>query len=236
MTRHRRDRGDSDSLVRVRIFINHMDFARAWQFEHSKMTGIRLTPEHRVNVLLESKKINWAMLPEVVLDLLDTVEYIGESPKEMRAIDVYASADRQNDNRRSDFEMWLDEELDPLPGFQVHPFVRKVESKQICSHCKEPLARSEFTKGLNTKVACDLLSNAVKDAYDIAVLMMDDAEIVPSVLGVQEIFDKQIIHIGPKGEGEALRSAAWANLPLERLVAELSSADDFRSRYNRRTT
>jgi hypothetical protein len=234
MGRQKWDRADNDQTVRVRVFINHLDFARAWQFEHSKLTGTPLTSAEKNNVLLESKNIRWEMLPQAILEHLDQMGYIDQTPKEMRAIDVYASADRANNEQRSEFETWLDEELDPLAGYQVHPFLRKKENKKLCSHCEEPLDRSEFVKGLNTKVACDLLSHAVNDAYDIAVLIMDDEEIVPSVLSVQEIFDKQIIHIGAKGEGEALRSAAWGHITLEDLVSELISSDDFKKRYNKR--
>jgi hypothetical protein len=233
MAKQKRSRIESEPTVRVRVFINLVDLARAWQFEHAKLTGYNLKAEEKANVLNESKKIGWESLPQAIIDQLDQMEYIGESPKELRAVDVYASADRKNDGSRTEFETWLDEELDPLAGYQVHTFLRKRENRKVCSHCDEPLDRTEFIKGLSTKVACDLLAHAVNDAYDIAVLVMDDAEIIPSVLSVQEIFDKQVIHIGPKGEGQELRSAAWGHVSFEDLAAELVSADDFKKRYNK---
>ena len=63
---------------------------------------------------------------------------------------------------------------------------------------------------------------------------MDDPEIVPSVLSVQEIFDKQIIHVGSRGEGEALRSAAWGNFHLEHLVSQLVPSDEFKQKYRKK--
>lgn len=234
MARPKWDRSDNDGIVRVRVFINHLDFARSWQYEHSRLTGTPLSSDDKNNVLLDSKNIRWETLPQVILERLDQIDYIDDSPKELRAIDVYASAERANNEQRSEFERWLDEELDPLAGYQVHPFIRKLDKKKLCSHCDQPLTRSEFVKGLNTKVACDLLSHAVNDSYDIAVLIMDDEEIVPSVLSVQEIFDKQIIHIGANGEGQALRSAAWAHICLEDLASDLISSDDFKKRYNKK--
>ena len=232
--RQRRDKGDTDPFVRVRVFINHLDFARSWQFEQAKLIGKQLGAVEKANAIAESMSIKWESLPEIILEQLEEMAYIGETPKEIRAVDIYASVDKRNDAAKHEFELWLDEDLDPLPGFQVHTFSTKKENKKICKQCDRPLDRSELVKGLNTKVACDLLSHAVNDSYDIAVLIMDDPEIVPSVLGVQEIFDKQIIHVGSRGEGDALRSAAWGNFYLDRLVSQLMTSDDFKRKYKKK--
>jgi hypothetical protein len=63
---------------------------------------------------------------------------------------------------------------------------------------------------------------------------MEDEEIVPSVLSVQDIFDKQIIHVGSRNRGNALRSAAWGNFLLEDLVPELVSPEDIKIGFSRK--
>ncbi|HYD12872.1 MAG TPA: hypothetical protein VEC11_08490 [Allosphingosinicella sp.] len=221
--------------MRVRVFIDHWEFARSWQLEHSKITRRKLTEPDRRNAQIESQMIQWALLPDAILKHLSEMAYIGDAPKEMRAIDVYASILKTNDAATNAFRDWLDEELDPLPGFQVHNFLRKQDtSTPHCSRCGADLEKPELEKGLKTKVACDMLSCAVKDLYDIGVLIMDDAELVPSVLSVQEIFDKQIIHVGARNEGDELRSAAWGHFLLEDLMPDIISSDEFRRQFDNR--
>jgi hypothetical protein len=198
------------------------------------MTGRELTSTDRSNAQNESKDINWEALPEAILAQLDKLDYIQDSEKEIQAIDVYASITRDNSNAKAELETWLDEELDPLAGFQVHIFARrKDQSKHHCSNCNAALERSELVKGLNTKVACDMLSHAVDNSYDIGVLMMGDDELAPSILCVQEIFDKQIVHVGANNEGNGIRSAAWGNFCLEDLMPDIVSQEDFKKQYDK---
>jgi hypothetical protein len=196
------------------------------------MTGRELTAVDRSNAQNESKDINWQALPDAILEQLAKLNYIQDSEKEIQAIDVYASITRDNSNAKAELETWLDEELDPLAGFQVHVFTRrKDQSKHHCGNCNAVLERSELVKGLNTKVACDMLSHAVDDSYDIGVLVMGDDELAPSILCVQEIFDKQIIHVGTINEGDSIRSAAWGNFSLEDLMPRIVSPEDFKKQY-----
>jgi len=229
--RSRREKRENEQSLRVQIFVNLADLAREWQFEHSKIVGKKLSAEQRARAYYDAKSIPWSKFPQAIIDQLDEMDYIGEFEKELVSVEVYSASENTNNNNRKEFETWLEEELDPLPGFEVHPFTRKDEQAKKCQHCDEPLQGSELIKGLTTKVACDLLSHAVDDAYDIAVVVMDDPDVVPSVLSVQEIFDKHIVHVGSKGEGEALRSAAWGNFNLETIVAELVPSSVFKERY-----
>ncbi|HZF93262.1 MAG TPA: hypothetical protein VEZ20_00160 [Allosphingosinicella sp.] len=235
MSRLHRGRHEADDAVRVRVFINHLEFSRAWQLAHAKITRRTLEPQDRKNAQNESSQIRWEDLPEIIIEHLNEMPYIGQAAKEMRAIDVYAPISRNNDGSKKELEVWLDKKLDPLPGFQVHNFYIKPDrNKHQCGRCGSNLEKSELIKGLNTKVACDLLSHAVNDSYDIGVLIMNDAELAPSILCVQEIFDKQIIQIGPKGEGDILRSSAWGNLLLDDLIPDLITAEDFKKQYRPR--
>lgn len=314
---YQRESGESTDVVRVRVFIDHWDFARAWRREYNRITSegggrpeAGASSDHRDEDVAQSQEVKWDKLHNTIIKHLNTMKYIGDSEKEIKGIDVYATVrkNRENETRRrknrtdsrrtneeiddeevrvidqfgtklglrptvvaiaeaasvlcdlievnpnndppvckyvskqdgpsdrasadhqddgpdkSDFERWLDEELDPIPGFQVHEFsiITKVEARR-CGECKNSIGKSEVVKGLNTQIACDMLSQAVRDSYDIGVIMMSDPELVPSVVCVQEIFDKQIIHIGPRSEGDALRSAAWGHLMFENLVPSLMS-------------
>src|SRR5205085_11468444 len=184
---------DSEDIARVRVFIDHWEFSLSWQIAYSGFTRRKLTASDLENAQVESQKIEWKLLPDIILEHLDEVEYIKDSPKELRNVDVYASA-RNSGNQKADndFRNWLEKELDPLPGFEVYHFPRKKLKRSVqCKGCGASLDRPELEKGLKTKMACDLLSYAVEDLYDIGVLFADDPELSPSVLCVQEIFDKK---------------------------------------------
>ncbi len=230
----KRDRSNHTDLVRVRVFIDHLKFSRSWQIAHSGLVKRKLEKEDIENAQFESQEIRWDLLPQAIIDYLDEIDYIDQSDKELRSVDVYASVPTKNDARKNLFEKWLEESLDPLPGFQVHSFSKKSnESPLQCTKCGHPIATPEIEKGLKTKIACDMLSYAVKDLYDIGILIADDAELAPSVLSVQEIFDKKIIHIGIDGEGQVLRSAAWGHMLLDKVMREVLDSESFKRSKNR---
>ena len=231
----RREWTASNDIARVRVFIDHWEFSLSWQIAYSGFTGNKLTQDDLRNAQIKAEDIEWRLLPEAVLDNLDELDYLEDDEKEIRNIDVYASA-RKTGNHQEDqqFINWLENELDPLPGFEVHHFTRKSDKKEVqCSTCGASLERPELEKGLKTKIACDLLSHAVKDLYDIAVIFADDPALAPSVLCVQEIFDKKVIHVGLKSRGQALRSAAWGHILLDDLIRDLFKPEDFRRRRKR---
>jgi uncharacterized LabA/DUF88 family protein len=225
----------SDDTARVRVFVDHWEFSNSWLIAYSGFTGSKLTGDELKTAQMKSKEINWPLLPDAVIEHLDEIEYIGNSEKELRNIDVYASMRRTGDQKAdNDFKDWLEHTLDHYAGFEVHHFNRNDHASLIqCRGCGAPLESPELEKGLKTAMACDLLSYAVKDLYDIAVLFADDAELAPSILSVQEIFDKKVIHVGLPNRGQSLRSAAWGHFLLNDLMKDLIKPDDFKRKKNR---
>jgi NYN domain len=231
----RSERSNVDNVTRVRVFIDHWEFSLSWQKAHSGFTGRKLTATDQANAQTEAQTIPWHLLPDTVLEHLGDLEYIGDDEKELRNVDVYATAQKSKDQLADNaLNEWLEGQLDPLPGFQVYHFPKKTDQEKIqCGQCGHLLDRPQIIKRLKTKMACDLLSYAVKDLYDIAVIFADDFELAPSVLCVQEIFDKKVIHVGLKGHGQALRSAAWGHIPLNNLIKDLFKPDDFKRRIKK---
>ena len=228
----RKDWIDSNDSIRVRVFIDHWEFSQSWQIAYSGFTGRQLTPADLKNAQIEAQDLRWELLPDTILEHLDELEYISEDGKELRNVDVYASSRKGGEDNA--LVNWLEESLDPLPGFEVHHFEKNKVGKEIqCSGCGALLNRPDLEKGLKTAIACDLLSHAVKDLYDIAVILVDDPELAPSVLCVQEVFDKKVVHIGLKTRGKTLRSAAWGHVLLDDLVRDLFQPDDFKKKRRR---
>ena len=86
------------------------------------------------------------------------------------------------------------------------------------------MSRHYVEKGVDTKIACDMLSLAMRGLYDIGAIISDDADLVPSVEAIQDILDKQIVHVGFEDSGQMLRSAAWGHVLLDGLVGALMNS------------
>lgn len=230
-----KERESAHDVSRVRVFIDHWEFSLSWQIAHSGFTGRNLTIDDRKNAQIEAQSLRWDLLPEAILDHLDEIEYIENLQKELRNVDIYASKKKSGNHAQDkEFVDWLEDNVDPIPGFQVYHFERKLDKSDLpCSACGATLERPELEKGMKTKMACDLLSYAVKDLFDIAVLFANDAELVPSVSCVQEVFDKKVIHVGLKDRGRLVRSAAWGHISLNDLMRDLFNPDDFKKRKRR---
>ncbi len=207
--------------VRVRVLLDHWEFARSCKRSLLARDGRHITPREEKSAQSDvADEVRWHKLADAIMDHLDTMDYIADSEKELRAIDVYASVSPNNSDEARGLKNWLRDYLDRLPGFNVHQFDRTYDRPEVCPKCKDRL-QPEIEKGLKTKVACDILSWAVEDHYDIAVLVMDDPELIPSIMCVQEVFDKQIVHVGLRSNGEQVRSAAWGHILLEDIFPEI---------------
>lgn len=66
-----------------------------------------------------------------------------------------------------------------------------------------------------------MLAAAIRGAYDIAVVMSDDADLLPSVEVVQDVLDRHVVHVGFSNSGKHMRSAAWGHVLLDPLVETL---------------
>ena len=210
-------RSSAHERKRVRVFLDHWEFSESWR----ELTGKDLSEKR------DFESVLWDRLPQAILDQLDHMDYLTDTPKEMRAIDVYASLPRRNSEKEQALKKWLCHNLDELPGYTVQMGARKPDPRK-CKKCGGELYL-EVEKGIKTKVACDLLSLAMKDAYDVGVLIMDDPELIPSIQCVQEILDKQIIHVGiahaeltaTRQHCSQVRSAAWGHILLEDLLPNI---------------
>ncbi len=217
--------------TRIRVLLDHWEFARSCSRSLFELEGHRITPKDEKTAQSDiADEVRWSKLADAIMSRLDMMDYIAVSEKELRAIDVYASVSPSNTDSERALKNWLRDYLDRLPGFNVHQFDRTYDRAETCPKCKDKL-EPEVEKGLKTKVACDILSWAVEDHYDIAVLVMDDPELIPSIMCVQEVLDKQIVHIGLENNGEQVRSAAWGHILLEEIFPDIMPRHDERSLF-----
>src|ERR1044072_5867001 len=109
-------------------------------------------------------------------------------------------------------------DLSQQPGYTV----RLTERRTIVQSCaKGHKIRQYISKGVDTRMTCDLISFATRDTYDVGVLISGDADLIPAVDFVQESLDRRIVHLGSEKTGQRLRSTAWGHILLDDIAPEL---------------
>ena len=71
-------------------------------------------------------------------------------------------------------------------------------------------------KMLDTHIATDLIGDATFDVYDIALIVSEDSDFVPAVDFVQEMRNKQVVHVGFGSHMNELRSKCRHRIDLGR--------------------
>lgn len=205
--------------MRVRIFVDFWNYQLSWNERVGKTV-----------------RCDWPQLPVCCLsETANILRRVGTSEQlSLEETRVYAS---YNPSRDEDTKLkrWLDTFLDRQPSFRVilaartdrpaRVYCRQCSAEQaICQQCGAPLVRSR-EKGVDTAIATDLLSLAWDDAYDLAVLISSDADMVPAVIHVQNRGRKVINAVWPGG-GHELARTCWAAFDLAQLVQSMMRPQD----------
>lgn len=165
-----------------------------------------------------SQKLDWSRLPGVILSQLKSLDYLREETLEHRGTTVYASTHPRPTKEDIEQERWLRFKLDQLAGYTVKFSQRQLQKGK----CSQGHVTSQYVeKGVDTKIACDMLASAIRDSYDIGIVISNDADLIPSIECVQDVLDKRIVHAGLGDACQYIRSAAWAHIALSGCVSEL---------------
>jgi uncharacterized LabA/DUF88 family protein len=120
----------------------------------------------------------------------------------------------ENEAHKAELMQTIEREI----GYLVVPIYRRTPRE-------DQLSSSNFTAGgipiapekmLDTHIATDLIGDATFDVYDIALLVSEDSDFVPAVEFVQEMRNKQVIHVGFGGHTNEVRSTCRYRLDLGR--------------------
>lgn len=160
-----------------------------------------------------STNFRWDQFPQALLDELALIPYLAYCQREMRGVKVYSAVKASGVD--GNLEQWLQEYVDQLPAYTVDLTVSDVFPVRCSKGHESPYY---VEKGVDTKIAVDLLALAMRDLYDVGVLISNDTDLIPSIECVQNILDKHIVHLAfTDSTCKDVRSAAWGHLPLERM-------------------
>lgn len=198
---------------RIKLFI---DF---WNFELS-------CKEFGTDV--NQYKINWKKLPDILCKQVQTQLVSNQNFNLGYAFEgahVYISYGPKDDKLRR----WAEEHLSAFPGYTVVGADRVAKSSQKCQQCKrfitacphcQVLLQGTIEKGVDTKLAVDMIGHAWDDHYDTAVIVSSDRDFIPAVemLGRR---GKKIFQAGVPSQGKELATACWDSIDLSQVQDKL---------------
>ena len=168
---------------------------------------------------------DWKKFPKVLTreagNLVDTGALATYS-----GMNVYGSYNSTTDKP---LKNWAHTVLDAFPGVNADFKARtKIKSFPRCPSCHDkvrecPSCKSDMRgtqeKGIDTRLATDLVSMAWEGAYDIAVLVSADQDFVPAAEYLQNKGIK-VIHAGFPPKGMLLKQKCWGSIDLTRFSGE----------------
>ena len=196
-------------MTTARIFIDFWNFTLQWQD------------------VAAGKQCDWQKLPNALAATAQaTAPQLGAL--QLEDVRVYAST---NPDKDANLRRWLDTFLDRQPGFRVFVRERKARKKPVyCSNCKNSLEKCPtcstpferaVEKGVDSAILTDMFSLAWEEAYDVAILVSGDADLVPAVEKIQDRGLK-VVNATWKHYGHELAKACWASFAIDPLIGAIS--------------
>lgn len=199
-------REGSSATQRVRIFV---DF---W--------NLQITMNEREHMVAgaENFQFDWSELPRwLVKKAAEKCELPGLAYEGMH---VYASYDPLASDEK--LKRWLLTWLNRQPGVQVVLKERRpkdaphcpvcLASVSLCPECGGSLRRTQ-EKGVDTAIVTDMIRLAWESAYDVAVLVSSDSDLVPAVEFL-ELRGRKVIQAGFPPLGSHLATRCWASFDM----------------------
>jgi uncharacterized LabA/DUF88 family protein len=232
----------SGHFQQIKIYIDHSNFIRTWtQVVHGRDRPL----EHDVSwamlpqVLLEEctewlsqarrspqalvyrgTAVYGTLFQEDYFKLLEGMLRLEQSSPDKLPLPIRLRKEtverwrEENEAHKVELMRTIQKEL----GYTMVPIFRRTPRE-------DQLGSSNFTSGgipiapekmLDTHIATDLIGDATFDVYDIALLVSEDSDFVPAVEFVQEMRNKQVVHVGFGGHSNDLRGKCRHRIDLNR--------------------
>src|SRR6202158_1269040 len=147
------------------------------------------------------------------------------SQAEYAGMNVYISTNEQSE-AEAGLRRWAAQTLDRFPGVNVTMIPRvKEASGPKCPKCHEVTdkcpscggdMRGTEEKGVDVRMATDMIMLAWVDSYDVAVLVSSDRDFVP-VAAFLQTKGKKIIHGQFPPRGSQLSQKCWGSIDMTKL-------------------
>lgn len=201
----------ADSRHRVRVFVDFWNFS----LHMEQYVGGRWRADwYKLGHALSRAAVE-------VVDPAALCEYQG--------LNFYGSYNPASEQDRQGVHRWATQTVDKIPGVKVFMAPRqKKRSPPKCPSCYESISkcpacgadmRGTEEKGVDVRMATDMISLAWVDNYDIAVLVSSDRDFVP-VAEFLETRGIKVIHGAFPPQGSELTAKCWGSINLPKLRGE----------------
>ena len=192
--------------LRVRIFVDFWNFSLSLRRED------------------DAFRVDWKPVASVLV--AETAQRLGGVPVVYEAMHVYGSYDPGKPTDAK-FRNWFSTWLDRLPG--VHTVLLERQKKKghmTCPHCHGEVAecpsckgdlRGTQEKGVDTRIATDMISLAWSNGYDVAIIVSSDRDFVP-VADFLQSKGLKVIHGAFPPLGSQLSQKCWGNFSVASLM------------------
>lgn len=199
--------------MKTKIFIDFWNLQLTWNEFHKKQGATGFV------------KIPWGNTLTNIL-----LRNIGADPNSYAGTHVYASVNPKSHKDRG-LRSFL-QGIEMHQGYKVQIKERKLAKPIRCPHdgCREeithcPKCNGELIrtteKGVDTTIAIELYRFALDGAYDKAILISHDEDLVPAIEDIQDRRDNKIIHAGFKSQGYTIRRACWTHIFFDDIMQDL---------------
>ena len=172
----------------------------------------------------EGFRTDWAKLgPALARAAVAVVD--AAAAGEYQGLNFYGSYDPASEKDRG-LHRWATTVVDTFPGVSVSIVQRqRKRSPPVCPACHSPVAqcpdcgadmRGTEEKGVDVRMATDMISLAWADNYDIAVLVSSDRDFVPAAEFL-ETRGIKVIHGAFPPRGAQLTARCWGSVNVARL-------------------
>jgi len=193
------------------------------------MSAPNPTPRHRVRIFVDfwnytlsmrdadrPFRTDWSRLGPALVDAAGRC-VPGPAAPEYQGLNFYGSYDRSSFQDRR-LRHWATTKVDRFPGVAVSIVPRqKKRSPPRCPDCKTPVPlcpscghdmRGTEEKGVDVRIATDMIKLAWVDNYDTAVLVSSDKDFIPLVEFL-ETRGIKVLHGAFPPQGSHLSAACW---------------------------
>jgi len=173
----------------------------------------------------ERFSFDWLKFPACVIR--ESAALVGVAGVMYEGTIIYTSANTKTAEGRK-FAGWATNWLDRQAGIQVELFERHPKAPPRCNACHGVIAScphcggnlaGTIEKGVDTAIATDMIRLAWAGAYDVAVLVSSDADLVPAVQFLESKGVK-VVQGGFPPSGSNLAKTCWGCVDLFKLRDE----------------
>jgi len=202
-----------NSDVRVFIFVDYWNFVSSLNENEPKFQSdwTKVAP----TIMAEVQALDTSIPPQ---------RYVYQGMRVVGSFDPDSAAGKKSKNWATTFLS------SRVAGCTVH-FVERQRKKSgpkcpTCHHevrrCPECDAdmRGTEEKGVDTRIATEMISYAWEGSYDLAVLVSADRDFAP-VIEFLQAKGKKVIHAGFPPKGALLRQVSWGNIDLSAKMVQL---------------